>query len=211
MRLKIVRLIVFLMIKKLVLGLHFYMKPGEVRCFYEDLAEGAILIGDFDAQVERNGRFEEDFGLKMTVTVDETFDNDHRVLNMKNSHTGDFMFTALESGEHRVCVKPTFSNMNANLRIFLELEFANVQSLDSRRMGQMESLRSRVLQLLDRVDRIRKEQKEIMKREAKFRDQSESTNSRIMVWSCIQLIVLFGTCVFQMRYLKNFFIKEKVI
>src|SRR5271169_2856878 len=35
--------------------------------------------------------------------VEETFDNDHRVISQKSGSTGRFTFTAAESGEHRLC------------------------------------------------------------------------------------------------------------
>lgn len=191
--------------------MHFYMKPGETKCFYENLTQGHLLIGDFDAFVLRDAKYEEDFGIKLTITVDETFDNDHRVLIQKNSHTGDFTFTALETGEHRICIKPTYSTMDAKLRIFMELDISNMLSLDSKRTIQVRSLKERVLQLTERLERIRTQQKEILQKEAVFRDQSESANRKILLWSLVQVLVLISTCTFQLRYLKNFFIKQKVV
>lgn len=47
-------------------------------------------------------------------------------------------------------------------------------------------------------------------REAEFRDQSESTNARVIRWMIIQLIVLGGTCAWQLSHLRSFFIKQKL-
>lgn len=47
-------------------------------------------------------------------------------------------------------------------------------------------------------------------REAEFRDQSETTNSRVVRWTIIQLVVLGVTCAWQLSHLRAFFIKQKL-
>lgn len=47
-------------------------------------------------------------------------------------------------------------------------------------------------------------------REAEFRDQSESTNARVVRWTLIQLVVLGITCAWQLSHLRSFFIKQKL-
>lgn len=47
-------------------------------------------------------------------------------------------------------------------------------------------------------------------REAEFRDQSETTNSRVVRWMLIQVVVLGGTCAWQLSHLRSFFIKQKL-
>jgi hypothetical protein len=52
--------------------------------------------------------------------------------------------------------------------------------------------------------------KGIQEREAEFRDQSESTNARVVRWILIQLTVLGVTCAWQLSHLRSFFIKQKL-
>ncbi len=47
-------------------------------------------------------------------------------------------------------------------------------------------------------------------REAEFRDQSESTNARVVRWTLLQLLILGLTCVWQLSHLRAFFIKQKL-
>ena len=47
-------------------------------------------------------------------------------------------------------------------------------------------------------------------REAEFRDQSELTNSRVVRWTLVQLLVLGATCAWQLSHLRAFFIKQKL-
>lgn len=194
-----------------VKGLHFYLKAGSVKCFYENLAKGSLLIGDIDGYIERDGSFVDDPDLKLGISLYETFDDDHKVLNQQNSHSGDFTFTALETGEHKICINPMYPVIDANIRVFMELDIGYVQALDSKMKDDTRSLMNRVMQSTQRLENIRTEQKVIREKEAQFRDQSEATNSSILFWSVLQIVGLVLVCAFQLRYLKNFFVKQKVI
>lgn len=188
------------------------MKSGEVRCFYESLKTGELLIGDVDTTVEKSGSFVEDNALTISITVDETFDDDQRVMNQKSSHSGDFAFTALESGEHRVCFKPSYPvDTTSRIRMSIDFQIENVKVLDSKKKGSVEALKKRVGQLSNRLMTIRRQQDHIRENEAVFRNESETANSKIAFWSVVQILVLAAVCVFQLRYLKNFFVKQKVV
>lgn len=191
--------------------MHIYLKSGEMKCFYENLAIGNLLIGDLDTSVEKNGIFEEDHKVQVTLTIDETFDNDQRVLNQRNPYTGDFTFTALETGEHRICVTPEYSDYSARIRLFIDLEINHISVLDSKKKDDMDFLKNRVNQLIQRLGNVRTEQDVIREKEALFRNQSESANGKIVFWSILQIVFLAGACAFQLHYLKNFFVKQKVI
>jgi hypothetical protein len=47
-------------------------------------------------------------------------------------------------------------------------------------------------------------------REAEFRDQSETTNGRVVRWTLMQLAVLSAACAWQLSHLRSFFIKQKL-
>lgn len=194
-----------------VRGLHLYLKSGETKCFYENLAKRHLLIGDIDGYIEKDGIYVDDPDLKIGISLYETFDDDHRVLNQQNSHSGDFIFTALETGEHKICIQPMYPVRNAKIRIFIELDIGSVQALDSGMKDDTRSLQSRVSQLIQRLESIRTEQKVVRLEEAKFRDESEAVNSKILFWSVLQIAGLILVCFFQQRYLKNFFVKQKVV
>ena len=51
----------------------------------------------------------------------------------------------------------------------------------------------------------------LQEREAEFSDQSESTNSRVVRWTLIQLAVLGVTCAWQLTHLRAFFVKQKLV
>lgn len=192
-------------------ALHTYVKSGEMKCFYKNLKKGDVLIGDLDTAVKNNGIYEEDPAVKVSVSIAETFDDDHIVLNQKNPYTGDFTFTALDNGEHRICVSPTYPDSNEPIRVYLDLEISNIEALDTKGKQNEAQLRKRVDQLNQRLNNIRMEQDVIRENEASFRNQSEAANSKITFWTLVQIFILAGMCTFQVSYLKNFFVKQKVI
>ncbi|KAI9869539.1 MAG: emp24p/erv25p- protein, partial [Watsoniomyces obsoletus] len=68
----------------------------------------------------------------------------------------------------------------------------------------------KVQDLNSRLQDVRREQIFQREREAEFRDQSETTNSRVVRWTLIQLVVLGVTCAWQLSHLRAFFIKQKL-
>ncbi|KAL3232325.1 Protein ERP5 [Nakaseomyces bracarensis] len=192
-------------------ALHTYVKSGEMKCFYKNLKKGDVLVGDLDTAIKKDGVYTEDPAVKVAVSIAETFDDDHVVMNQKNPYTGDFTFTAFDNGEHRICVSPTYPDTDEPIRVYLDLELSNIENLDTKGKQDETQLRRRVEQLSQRLNNIRREQSIIRENEAIFRDQSEAANSKITTWTIIQIIVLVGMCGFQINYLKKFFVKQKVI
>lgn len=197
-------------------GLHFYLKTGEARCFFEELPRDTLVVGKIQAlEYDENSKdYFKSHNLRLEVTVDETFDNDDRVVNQKAFASGDFTFTSLDSGEHKFCLKPIYldGTTNKNHRIFFDIAIGSAHDyVDSKSTNQVEALTLKVKSLTKKLEEINFEQELIREREAFFRNQSELTNSRVIRWTIIQLIVLVGTCVYQLRHLKSFFVKQKVV
>jgi hypothetical protein len=173
----------------------------------------------------------------LLITVDETFDNDHRIVNQKGSNKGRFTFTAGDAGEHRICFWAShqsnsgwFSNHPNGVRLHLDLAIGETTQLESRDKEKLADIEQRVKDLSGRLQDIRREQvfqrvdflpsfhaiesrvltMSRQEREAEFRDQSELTNSRVVRWTLVQLLVLGATCAWQLSHLRAFFIKQKL-
>lgn len=199
-----------------VQALHFYLNTGSTRCFFEDLPARALVVGKLDAYeyAENANEYFKTNNLRLQITVDETFDNNHRVVDQKSNPNGDFMFTSLDAGEHRFCLTPVYSDGSKGKqhRIFFDIAIGAAEDYaDSKSAKKVDALTLQIKQLNDKLREINFEQEQIREREAIFRDQSESTNSRVVWWSIIQLIVLVGTCAYQLRHLKSFFVKQKIV
>ncbi|KAL4944923.1 hypothetical protein BDV06DRAFT_209912 [Aspergillus oleicola] len=204
-------------------ALYFYVDGRQTRCFYEELPKDTLVVGSYSSEVidqtSNTGTYAVDPSLKMLITVDEVFDNDHRVVNKRDAHSGRFTFSAADPGNHKICLTPEtnaatggwLSGASAGaVRITLDMAIGETSKIESEDKGKMTDLVQRVKDLNSRLQDIRREQVFQREREAEFRDQSEATNSRVVRWTLMQLAVLSVACAWQLSHLRSFFIKQKL-
>lgn len=154
------------------------------------------------------------------ITVDEIFDNDHRVISQRGSSSGKFTFTAADSGEHRLCFTPTnvpsasgfsfFGSAVGGIKFELDMAIGATSAIERDDKGKLDDVAKKVRDLNHRLQDVRREQMFQREREAEFRDQSESVNGRVVRWTLVQIGVLGVTCAWQLSYLRAFFIKQKL-
>jgi hypothetical protein len=174
------------------------------------------------------------------ITVEETFDNNHRIVAQRGAREGKFTFSAADSGQHRICVTPQNvqsggwlgSGIHGSVKFTLDMAIGETSRIESTDKAHVQTLVEKVQDLNSRLQDVRREQifqrvsapsvfttyaaqrkmlTTIQEREAEFRDQSESTNSRVVRWTLIQLAVLGVTCAWQLTHLRAFFVKQKLV
>ncbi|KAL8775689.1 MAG: hypothetical protein Q9209_000185 [Squamulea sp. 1 TL-2023] len=202
-------------------ALYFYLESLNPKCFYEELPKDTMVAGHYKAEtLDPNTKsFTTNPDLKIQVTVDEVFDNDHRVVNTKGSATGKFTFSAADSGEHKICFLPSVpggggwlsgGQMTGHIKLTLDIAIGETSQIESTDKTKISEIVQKVKDLNGRLQDIRREQVFQREREAEFRDQSESTNARVVRWTLLQLVVLGVTCAWQLSHLRAFFIKQKL-
>ncbi|ODV98091.1 hypothetical protein PACTADRAFT_47913 [Pachysolen tannophilus NRRL Y-2460] len=192
---------------------HFYLEGGEKKCFYKELVEGTLLVGKYRVEPYENQGALNKEKLGVNLYIEEVFDNDHRVVNQKGPATGDFTFTALDSGEHRICLQPQFGGWFAKIKTktTFDIEVGDNTILDSKKTNEIQSLNERIKTLNKKLDLIKKEELLIREREREFRDTSERVNSKAVKYSIIQVIILFSIGFYQLHSLRGFFVKQKIL
>ncbi|KAK4152119.1 emp24/gp25L/p24 family/GOLD-domain-containing protein [Chaetomidium leptoderma] len=203
-------------------ALYFFVDVTTPKCFFEELPKDTLVVGHYTAEEWNDHRhaWEKHDGLSIYISVDEIFDNDHRVVSQRGGAAGKFTFTAAESGDHKVCFTPSsnsgrsnwlsVSSPNGGIRLSLDIAIGETSALEGGDKDKIQDLATRVRDLNARLNDIRREQVFQREREAEFRDQSESTNARVIRWILIQLVVLGVTCAWQLSHLRSFFIKQKL-
>ncbi|KAF1960116.1 hypothetical protein CC80DRAFT_489335 [Byssothecium circinans] len=204
-------------------ALYFFIDGANQKCFFEELPKDTLVVGHYDAKVWDDATktyiTKPDTGV--FITVEETFDNHHRVVAQRGSSSGKFTFSAADSGEHRLCVTPqnvpsgggwlsSGTGIHGTVKFTLDLAIGETSKIESTDKGKIEDIVQKVKDLNSRLQDIRREQVFQREREAEFRDQSEHTNARVVRWSLIQLVVLGLTCAWQLTHLRAFFIKQKL-
>ncbi|KAK3897024.1 emp24/gp25L/p24 family/GOLD-domain-containing protein [Staphylotrichum tortipilum] len=203
-------------------ALYFFIDVTSPKCFFEELPKDTLVVGHYSTEEwnDNNHAWERHDGISIYISVHEIFDNDHRVVSQSGGPSGKFTFTAAEAGDHKICFTPSSNSGRANwlsasspnggIRLSLDIAIGETSTLDGADKGKMQDLATRVRDLNARLNDIRREQVFQREREAEFRDQSESTNGRVIRWILIQLTVLGVTCVWQLSHLRSFFIKQKL-
>ncbi|KAG2220636.1 hypothetical protein INT45_014066 [Circinella minor] len=220
-------------------ALYFYLEGSEKKCFLEELPKETMVTGTYKAEqfsaVQNQWIVNPE--LRMQITVEE-LPQEHVVVDRKNAAQDRFTFTSSESGDHSICLsvvsnswfdstktrvtfdmdfddpagdhhdhKETLSG-NYNKNMICELNKVVLLTWD---LLLILAMAMRIHELNQRVQDIRREQSFQREREAEFRDQSEVTNSRVVWWTLMQIVVLGGICVWQMRHYKHFFVAKKLV
>ncbi|KAI9891937.1 MAG: emp24p/erv25p- protein [Vezdaea aestivalis] len=197
------------------------MDGATAKCFYEELPKDTMVVGHYKAEVydQQTSQFAPYADLQLFISVDETFNNDHRVVSQKGPGGGRFTFTAADSGEHKICFVPSGAPqggwlsgglVHGNVKLLLDVAIGETSEIESTDKGKIQDIVQKVKDLNGRLQDIRREQVFQREREAEFRDQSETTNARVVRWTLIQLVVLGATCAWQLSHLRAFFIKQKL-
>lgn len=98
----------------------------------------------------------------MVVTVDETFENDHRVVYRRTGHSDRFTVTAAESGLHKICFSPEPSSSGIGsgptVKLTLDVAFGETSKIESEDKGKIADIVKLVKGLNNRLQDIRREQ-----------------------------------------------------
>ena len=107
-----------------------------------------------------------DHNLKMLITVDETFDNDHRVVSKRENHSGRFTFTAADAGQHRICFTADtdattsgwLSSAQGAVKVTLDIAIGETSKIETEDKDKIKDIVQRVRDLNSRLHDIRREQ-----------------------------------------------------
>ncbi|VDL60786.1 unnamed protein product [Hymenolepis diminuta] len=193
-------------------GIYFHIREGSVKCFIEEVPEDTLISGSYAISVLDNDKFvrNPDYGVHVEVKDPEG----NPVLSRVYSSEGKFVVTSLAAGEHSICLSTRGSSWSkALLRVSLDIAVGD-HATDYKEVASREKLNDiqlRIRQLLDQVAMLAKDQDFQRAREEYFRRLSESINSRVTLWSIVQVVLLVLTGVFQMRNLRSFFLAKKLV
>jgi len=205
-----------------VQALYFFIDGTTPKCFFEELPKDTMVVGHYTAEEwdENLRAWARHDGISIYISVDELFDNDHRVVSQRGSSSGRFTFSAADAGDHKICFTSSSNSgrqnwlsaktPNGGIKLTLDLAIGESSQIESTDKDKLEDIAHRVKDLNNRLADIRREQVFQREREAEFRDQSETTNARVIRWILIQLAILAITCTWQLSHLRSFFIKQKL-
>ncbi|KAJ4473805.1 membrane protein [Lentinula aciculospora] len=193
-------------------ALHFYLDANEKRCFIEELPTDTVVEGHYKALewAEQEQKYILDESLGIHVEVEEV-ETAHTVVKSKGPSEGKFTFTSHDAGDHSICLSTNYTSWfsSTHIRLYLDIVVGTTRPDTEHDRTHVSEIAAKVRDLNQKLEDIRREQQYQREREADYRDLSEMTNSRAVWYSIVQIVVLIVTCVWQLRYLKNFFEDRK--
>uniref|UniRef100_F7HTK4 GOLD domain-containing protein n=1 Tax=Callithrix jacchus TaxID=9483 RepID=F7HTK4_CALJA len=198
----------------------FYFHAGEreEKCVIEDIPSDTLVTGTFKIQQWDTGRhtfLESAPGLGMFVTI--TTYNDEVILSKLYGPQGTFHFTSHSPGEHIICLESNSTKLvsfgGSRLRIHLDIRVGehDLDAAIAQAKDKVNELTFELEHLIEQIKQIIKEQNYQRDREENFRMISEDTNSNVLWWAFAQILIFISVGIFQMKYLKDFFIAKKLV
>lgn len=102
------------------------------------------------------------------ISVDEVFDNDHRIVSQRGAAKGRFTFSAADSGDHRICFTPTNvpstqgwltgGQPAGNIKFELDMAIGETSAIESSDKSKIHDIVTKVKDLNARLQDIRREQ-----------------------------------------------------
>ncbi|KAG1881264.1 emp24/gp25L/p24 family/GOLD-domain-containing protein [Suillus subluteus] len=196
----------FLLLITTVNALHFYLDANEKRCFVEELPSDTVVEGHYRALEWADSTQQYILNEELGIIVEvEEMETSHVVTKTRGPSDGRFTFTSHESGDHSICISTNYTSWWSSTHIKLYLDIVTIES-DRTHIGE---LSSKLRDLNQKLEEIRREQQYQREREADFRNLSENTNSKAVWYSVLQIGVLIATCTWQLRHLKRFFADKR--
>ncbi|XP_037659855.1 uncharacterized protein LOC119509982 [Choloepus didactylus] len=190
----------------------------EEKCIMEDIPSDTLITGTFKVQkwdIGRHDFLESAPGLGMFVTV--TTYNDEVLLSKLYGPQGTFYFTSHSSGEHIICLTSNSTKIwsfgGSDLRVHLDIRVGehDLDAAMAQAKDKVNEVRVKLEHLIEQMQQIVKEQNYQRDREENFRMTSEDTNGNVLCWALAQTLILISVGLFQMKYLKDFFIAKKLV
>lgn len=198
-------LLIFLLLNS-ALGLHFYIKEGDKKCFVSDIPQENVILGTYALHSEV-------LPDSVKLTVEDP--KGTKIYESFVKGEGKFSYTSQTRGQHRTCVESKAGSWFDSSKIKFELSIDNThEEVEHTNLASKEKvthLEDIVIGINERLEEVVKQQDYSREKEAEFKDESEQINSNIFYFTLFQTAVLAAAGIWQIFNLKNFFEARKVI
>ncbi|XP_055621733.1 transmembrane emp24 domain-containing protein 2 [Toxorhynchites rutilus septentrionalis] len=174
------------------------------ECFF-DRAESGSKLGLMFETVE--GGF-------LDIEVRITGPDEKVVYQGEKESSGKYTFSAYESGLYHYCFSNKMSTLTPKVVMFsMEIGDAPKGTIGAVNEGEAghTKLEDMIKELSGTLTSIKHEQDYMHVRDRIHRSINESTNSRVVMWSVFEALVLLAMTVGQVYYLKRFFEVKRVV
>ena len=189
-----------------------------MKCFVEEMPANTHAVASY---------VNADWSPEADEIIDiQVYDHSAQSVHQQDADiTGRFAWTSTDAGRYKICVSVKTTDASKQVKNKAnrgeashkyKFHFEVTVGEESRnyaklmKANHLTSMEVEVLRLTDRMKDVTRELKYQNKREEEFRNTSESTNTRVMWWSVVQMFVMLVSASFQSYHLKRFFEAKKL-
>jgi len=206
---KFIYFFVFLSLLKYCSCYFISIDAHEEECFFERVKKGVKLGLAFEV-IE--GGF-------LDIDVNIYAPDGEPLHNGERESTGRYTFPAAQDGVYKYCFSNKMSTMTPKIVMFTmdlgdnaEKEHKEVADVkDNAETGGDNKLEEMIKELSAALSGVKHEQDYMEVRERVHRSINENTNSRVVMWSVFEALVLLSMTMGQVYYLKQFFEVRRVV
>ncbi|RZF37277.1 hypothetical protein LSTR_LSTR005609 [Laodelphax striatellus] len=157
-------------------------------------------------------------GLMFEISEGGFLDIDFKILGPDNNviHKGEretsgkYTFAANANGIYTYCFSNKMSTMTPKVVMF-NMDVGETRKEETKEEGDHNKLETMIKELTVSLEEVKTEQEYMSIRDRIHRSINESTNTRVVMWSFFEAIVLFTMTLGQVFYLKRFFEVRRVV
>lgn len=165
-------------------------------CYYENLKVGDQFSINFQVGTRDRESLEQ-----LDIDFYVLNPSQQKIVTMEHVPDGYSDVPIHSPGRYRFCFSNEYSKENKKDITF----HANHVWGSELRIRQSDTLDGQLKFLKQIIDQLAQESEYLQIRERTHRNTAESTNARVKWWSIAQLVVVAGSVIFQVAYLKRFF------
>ncbi|KAK7302433.1 hypothetical protein RJT34_13323 [Clitoria ternatea] len=186
----------------------FTLPPSDTKCVSEDIHKNVVVLGDYVVVPSANHP-----SLPATISIRVSSPFGNNLHDKDNITMGNFAFTTIESGNYLACFWVGENQGGGDVSVNLDWK-VGIAAKDWDSIARKEKLQGVELELRKlegAVESIHENLIYLKGREAEMRIVSESTNSRVALFSLLSLGICIAVSVVQLWHLKRYFHKKKLI
>ncbi|KAL0491542.1 transmembrane emp24 domain-containing protein [Acrasis kona] len=173
--------------------------PRDEQCFYERVEKQDVKV-QVQFQVASGGFLDIDLNIYAP--------SQNLVHTAARQTEGKYTFVANEQGDYKFCFSNQLSTLTPKTIAF-EVHAGDFMDPHLIKIDNNDPIQKSLMRLTDGMTEVLSEQKFYKIREHSHRDLVEETNTKVVIWSIIEIIVLVLISVWQVFYLRNFFSVKK--
>ncbi|CAN8313206.1 unnamed protein product [Cochlearia groenlandica] len=203
-------LISFALLSQISQSLHFELHSGRTKCISEDIKSNSMTVGKYSV-VNHLESHPSPPSHKISIRVTSSYGNTYH--HAEDVESGQFAFTAVESGDYMACFTAVDHKPEVTLSVDLDWRTGVYSKTWSgvAKKSQVQVMEFEVKKLIETVNSIHEEMFYLRDREEEMQNLNSATNSKMAWLSFLSLFVCLGVAGMQFMHLKKFFEKKKVI